>query len=195
MTISAAQPARSAAGGSNSTLLMALPLVLGVVGFEQLLHTGPGGPPVYQALHWLSDSLMALPLGLAAVWLGSRLALRLAPGRQRTGDPLARACLIAIVFAVLLVPGGMVHEQFDTLTQAHRAISAHTHGGLVATRSWTDPDVFAAYVIHAFGDGLIGQLVGLPLLLVALAWIARRRPLTTTRTTAGAFHGGRTFVS
>ena len=82
MTISAARPARSAAGGSNSTLLMALPLVLGVVGFEQLLHTGPGGPPVYQVLHWLSDSLMALPLGFVAVWLGSRLAAVLSRNRD-----------------------------------------------------------------------------------------------------------------
>ena len=105
----------SSAGGSNSTFLMAMPLVLGVVGFEQLLHTGPGGPPVYQLLHWLSDSLMALPLGVAAVWLGSRRAQR---QRGTSSDTLARACLIAIVFAVLLVPGGIVHEQIDTLTQA-----------------------------------------------------------------------------
>jgi hypothetical protein len=196
MTISAAQPARSAAGSSStSTVPVALPLVLGVVGFEQLLHTGPGGPPVYQVLHWLSDSLMALPLGLAAVWLGSRLALRAARARRAGPDALARACLIAIIFAVLLVPGGILHEQIDNLTQAHKAVSVHTHGGLVATRNWTDPDVFAAYVIHAFSDGLIGQLVGLPLLLGALAWIARRRPLRTTSTAAGAFHHGRTYVS
>jgi hypothetical protein len=193
MTITAAQPTR-AAPGSNSTLLMASPLVLGVIGFEQLLHTGPGGPPVYQVLHWLSDSLMALPLGLAAVWLGSRLAARLAAARRGAPDPLARACLIAIVFAVLLIPGGMLHEQIDSLTQAHTAISVHTHGGVVATRASTDPDVLAAYVIHAFSDGLIGQLVGLPLLFGVLAWIARRRPLTTG-TTDGAFHEERTFAA
>ena len=193
ITISAARPARSAAGGSNITLLMALPLVLGVVGFEQLLHTGPGGPPVYQVLHWLSDSLMALPLGFVAVWLGSRLATRRGAGRR--ADTLARACLIAIVFAVLLVPGGILHEQIDNLTQAHKAISVHTHGGIVATRNWTDPSVLAAYFVHALSDGLIGQLVGLPLMLAALAWIARRRRLSTTSTTAGAFQGGRTFAS
>jgi hypothetical protein len=193
MTITAAQSTR-AANGSNSTFLMALPLVLGVIGLEQLLHTGPAGPPVYQVLHWLSDSLMVLPLGLAAVWLGSRLAARPGPARRGTSDTLARACLIAIVFAVLLIPGGILHEQIDNLAQAHKAISVHTHGGLAATRNWTDPDVLAAYVIHAFSDGLIGQLVGLPLLLGVLAWIAHRRPRPTS-TTAGAFHAGRTFAS
>jgi hypothetical protein len=193
MTISAAHSARSAAGGSNSTLLMALPLVLGVVGFEQLLHTGPGGPPVYQVLHWLSDSLMALPLGLGAVWIGSRMS-RPSAGRRGTSDTLARAFLIAIVFALLLVPGGILHEQIDDLTQAHKAVSVHTHGGLAATRNWTDPGVLAAYVVHALSDGLIGQLVGLPLLLAALAWMARRRPLTSS-TTAGAFTAGRTYAS
>jgi hypothetical protein len=191
MTTSAAR-AGSATGGSNGTLLMALPLVLGVIGFEQLLHTGPGGPPVYQALHWLSDSLMALPLGLLAVWFGSRLAGR----RRRAGasDTFARACLIAIVFAALLVPGSLVHEQIDTLTQSHRAISVHTHGGLVATRSWSDPDVLFAYVIHAFSDGIIGQLVGLPVLVAVLTWLARRRPLRA-RTTDSAIQVGRTSVA
>jgi hypothetical protein len=128
------------------------------------------------------------------VWLGSRLAARLGAARRGAADPLARACLIAIVFAVLLIPGGMAHEQIDTLTQAHKAISVHTHGGLVATRNWTDPDVLAAHVIHAFSDGLIGQLVGLPLLFGVLARIARRRPLTTG-TTDGAFHAGGTSAA
>jgi len=62
--------------GGDGSVLMAVLLAFGVVGWEQVLHTGPGGPPFYQVLHWLSDSLLALPLGLAAVWLGTRLASR-----------------------------------------------------------------------------------------------------------------------
>ena len=160
----------------DGSVLMAVLLAFGVVGWEQVLHTGPGGPPFYQVLHWLSDSLLALPLGLAAVWLGTRLASRQGAPRKRRSDTLARACLIAIVFAVLLVPGGVVHEQIDSPTHAHAAISVHTHGGVPATRDLRDPAVLAAYVLHAFSDGLVGQLVGLPLLLLALAWMARRRP-------------------
>jgi len=162
--------------GGDGSVLIAVLLAFGVVGWEQVLHTGPGGPPFYQVLHWLSDSLLALPLGLAAVWLGTRLASRQGALRKRRSDTLARACLIAIVFAVLLVPGGVVHEQIDSLTHAHAAISVHTHGGVPATRDLRDPAVLAAYVLHAFSDGLVGQLVGLPLLVLALAWMARRRP-------------------
>jgi hypothetical protein len=157
--------------------------VFGVVGFEQLLHTGPGGPPLYQALHWLSDSMLALPLGLAAVWIGLRIARWRGVDGRRRGDACIRACLIALIFAVMLVPGGIAHEQLDALTQSHAAISVHTHGGIPATKDWRDPSVMAAYITHAFSDGLIGQLVGLPLLILALGWLARRPSRATTRRT------------
>ena len=158
--------------------VIAAPLAFGVVGFEQLLHTGTDTTlPVYEALHWLSDSLLALPLAAAAVWGASRLAAwRGIDGTQRS-DVLLRACVIALFFALLLVPGGFLHEQLDTLTH-HKAISLHTHAGLVAARDPRDPAVIAAYVTHAFADGLIGQVVGLPLVLLALAWFARHRLLS-----------------
>jgi len=153
---------------------MAAVLVFGVIGFEQVLHTGSDGPPLYQALHWVSDSLLALPLGFLAIWLGTRVAAwqRLAPYRRSSS--LARACCIAIVFAVLLIPGSIAHDQIDTVTRAHAAISVHTHGGIPATRDWRDPAVLGGTVLHAFSDGLTGQLVGLPLLVVA-ALIGRPR--------------------
>lgn len=57
------------------TLVIAAPLAFGVVGFEQLLHTGTDATlPVYEVMHWVSDSLLALPLAAAAVWSASRLA-------------------------------------------------------------------------------------------------------------------------
>jgi hypothetical protein len=154
--------------------LTAALLAFGVVGWEQLLHTGSGGLPLYQLLHWLSDSLMALPLALGAVWAGSRLASRRGLGRQHASDVFARAALIAMVFAVLLIPGGFVHEQMDTLTRAHQTISLHTHVGL-AVRDPRDPAVILAWLTHALTDGLMGQVVGLPLIVLVLAWLARRR--------------------
>src|SRR5437870_2830935 len=107
---------------AERTLVIAAPLAFGVVGFEQLLHTGSDPTlPVYEALHWVSDSLLALPLAAVAVWSASRVAAwRGLDGTSRS-DVLLRACLIALVFAALLVPGGFLHEQIDTLTH-HKAI-------------------------------------------------------------------------
>lgn len=174
MTFTAARSISLATHAGEGNMLLAGLLSFGVVGWEQLLHTSRGGPPVYQVLHWLSDSLMVLPLALGAVWIGSYVATRRGLGRRRPADVFARACLIAILFALLLVPGGYIHEQIDTLTRSHRAISLHTHAGLVAARDPRDPAVILAFVTHAFADGVIGQVVGLPLTALALAWLARR---------------------
>jgi hypothetical protein len=160
---------------AERNLAIAAPLAFAVVGFEQLLHTGPDTTlPVYEVLHWLSDSLLALPLATAAVWGASRLASWRRLDGHTTSDVLARACLVALLFAVLLVPGSVLHEQIDSLTH-HKAISLHTHAGLVATRDPRDPAVIFAYVSHALSDGLFGQLVGLPLVALVLAWFARPR--------------------
>jgi hypothetical protein len=162
---------------AERTWVIAAPLAFGVIGFEQLLHTGTDTAlPVYEALHWVSDSLLALPLAVAAVWGAGRLAAWRGVDGTTRSDVLLRACLIALLFALLLVPGGFLHEQLDTLTH-HKAISLHTHAGLVAARDPRDPAVIAAYVTHAFADGLIGQVVGLPLVVLALAWFARLRLL------------------
>jgi hypothetical protein len=174
MTLTAARSASLATRGGEGNVLIAAVLAFGVVGWEQLLHTGPGGPPIYQVMHWLSDSLMALPLALGAVAIGSYLASRGGRRRGRAPEVMVRAYLIAIVFAVLLVPGGFIHEQIDILTASHKAISLHTHGGLVAARDPRDPAVILAFVTHAFADGLIGQIVGLPLAGLALAWFGHR---------------------
>jgi hypothetical protein len=162
--------------GDGHSLLGAL-LAFGVVGWEQVLHTEAGGLPLYQVLHWISDSLLALPLAVAAVWAGTRLANRRGIGRRRMPDLFARAILIAALFAVLLIPGGFIHEQFDTLTQAHRSLSLHTHIG-TAIRDPRDPAVIFATLVHYWSDGVIGQVVGLPLALLALGLLARRRALS-----------------
>jgi hypothetical protein len=192
MTLATGGSASLAKRSGEGHMLMAALLAFGVVGWEQVLHTDPGGPPVYQVLHWLSDSLLALPLALGAVVIGSWVASRRGIGRRRKVDIFVRAYMIALVFAVLLVPGGFMHEQIDNLTRSHAAISLHTHYGLVAARDSRDPAVILAFVTHAFADGVIGQVVGLPLAVLALAWIARRHSLTRSRPTntapTGAFN-------
>jgi hypothetical protein len=152
-------------------------LAFSVVGFEQVLHT-TSGLALYQAMHWISDSLLALPLATLAVWLGSVLANWRGIGRRRTADLMTRAMIIALIFAVLLIPGGLIHEQIDALL-SYKRVSLHTHAGLAVARDWRDPEVLAALVSHTFGDGLLGQLAGLPLVVGLMAVLARRNRKTS----------------
>jgi hypothetical protein len=180
---------RPAAGTDRYSLMGGL-LAFSVVGFEQVLHT-TSGLALYQLMHWVSDSLLALPLAIVAVWLGTVVAHWRGIGRRRTADLMTRAMIIAVIFAVLLIPGGLIHEQVDALL-SYKRVSVHTHAGLAVARDWRDPEVLAALISHTFGDGLLGQLAGLPLIVGLMAVLARRnrtvsrgvvQPSSTTRTT------------
>src|SRR5205085_1345447 len=92
------------------------------------------------------------------------LARRLGHRTTRLPDVVAHALLIALIFALLLVPGAALHEKADSLTHAHVQLSIHSHGGTTAQSAPTIVD----FVTHALGDGLEGQAVGLPLTVLAL---------------------------
>jgi hypothetical protein len=161
-------------------MLLPVFLAFGVIGWEQVLHSTPGASrlplyQVYEVFHWLSDGLLALPLAVAAEWIGQRLANRQHLGQRSLGDLVGRAALICLVFAVLLVPGAAIHEGVDALTHAHQAIAIHSH---VLVQG---PDPFSLagivlFAVHALSDGLVGQVVGLPLAVFALLLFARSRP-------------------
>jgi O-antigen/teichoic acid export membrane protein len=161
-------------------MLLPVLLAFGVIGWEQLLHTTPGASrlplyQIYQVFHLLSDGLLALPLAVAAEWLGQKLAARQHLGWRSPSHLVGRAALICLVYAVLLVPGAAIHEGIDTLTHAHEAIAVHSH---VLTQA-PDPFSLAGIVLfaaHALSDGLVGQVVGLPLTLLALVFVTRWRP-------------------
>src|SRR5437868_11351125 len=66
---------RLAPSNGDRTLRLALVLALPTIALEQFLHTDRwtlAALPLYQALHWFSDSLLALPLAAAGVWAGQR---------------------------------------------------------------------------------------------------------------------------
>jgi hypothetical protein len=156
-------------------LRLALVVVFPVIGLEQALHTNPVvllALPLYEALHWVSDALLALPLGAAAVWAGGRLAVRFGLGGS-TSDVLARAFITALLFAVLLVPGAALHEAADRLTHSHALLAIHTH--TPNSDATSEPLALAGLAVHALGDGLEGQAVGLPLIFAALLWGAREQ--------------------
>src|SRR5215467_4500154 len=119
-----------AASFGHGTLIVALVIVFPVIGLEQILHTSIfelRAQPLYEGLHWLSDSLLALPLAAAAVWAAHWLATRLQIGVSTLSDVFARACMIALLMALLLVPGEALHEQADRLTHTHVALGFHSH--------------------------------------------------------------------
>jgi hypothetical protein len=160
---------------SGNTLRLALLLAFPAIGLEQLLHTGSAAlaaMPLYQALHWLSDSLLALPLAAGAVWSGQRLATRLRLGASTPLDVVARACLITLLFALMLVPGAALHDLADRLTHVHVGLATHSHIPR-PPRSDGGVAVLARFVAHALSDGVVGQAVGLPLTILALLWQVR----------------------
>jgi hypothetical protein len=167
------------ASSGSSSLLVALVIVFPVIGLEQILHTSTfelRAQPLYEALHWLSDSLLALPLAAAAVWAGHRLATRLQIGLSTVSDVFTRACMIALLLALLLVPGEALHEQADRLTHTHTALGFHSHTPAVVGVS-SGPLAIASQTLHGLTDGLEGQAVGLPLAFVVLLFLrdTRRR--------------------
>jgi hypothetical protein len=172
-------PVRAGTSPSDGgqTLRLALLLALPVIGVEQLVHTDRPtlvALPLYQALHWLSDSLLALPLAAVAVWGGQRFATRLGLGAWTPAAIVGRACLIALLFAFVLVPGTALHDAADRLTHAHVLFSSHSHVPLPSRAAAGGTTALARFVTHALSDGFEGQAVGLPLMILMLAWEGRK---------------------
>jgi len=161
----------------GQTLRLALLLALPVIGVEQLVHTDRptlAALPLYQALHWLSDTLLALPLAAVAVWGGQRLATRLRLGERTPPAIVGRACLIALLFALVLVPGTALHDAADRLTHVHVLFPTHSHVPLPSRAAPDGVTTLARFVTHALSDGFVGQVVGLPLMILMLAWEGRK---------------------
>jgi hypothetical protein len=79
--------------------------------------------------------------------------------------------------ALVLVPGAILHEQADLLTHAHARLSIHTHAQ-ADVQTLGSPTGFVRFVGHAVGDGVESQVIGVPLILLALVARARTRRST-----------------
>src|SRR5207253_10787933 len=127
-SVSAGARTRVSPPGRGDTLRLAMVLAFPTIALEQLLHTDRSALatlPLYQALHWLSDSLLALPLAALAVWGAQRLATRLGLGAWTPSAIVGRASVIALLFALVLVPGTALHDAADRLTHVHVLFSTH----------------------------------------------------------------------
>jgi hypothetical protein len=86
----------------HEILIMALMISFPVIGLDQFLRTAPAKfseQPLIQVQHWLSDSLMALPLFAVGIWGGDLIARRAGLGTRR---PVRRALLISLLTALAM---------------------------------------------------------------------------------------------
>jgi hypothetical protein len=96
------KPARPATLTGHDILIMALMASFPVIGLDQFLRTAPAKfseQPVIQVQHWLSDSLMALPLFAVGIWAGDLIARR---AGLDTRHPVKRALLISLLTALAM---------------------------------------------------------------------------------------------
>jgi Multicopper oxidase len=155
------RPARPRSGQGTEIVLLALLLSVGVVGFQLLIDSvfGRAGGGMAFAPR---DMLLSVPAGLIAAWLGLRLASRPEPGRPADlAGTLNRAALVSLTFLALFIPSAVLGRFF--------AISAAPVPGLAASPG------LAAQAMRSVSDALIGQVAGLPLLVLALLFLGSAR--------------------
>jgi hypothetical protein len=176
-------------------LPLAVLISLPVIGLCQFLRTTPAqlaAHPVSAAGHWVTGSLITLPLFAAGVWAGDWAAGRAGIGLVKLSDIGKRALLIVLLVAVALIPLWFQRNKVDTLARTQALVTPHSHGSIDVY--WVGPGVIVALVCVCLapaaiwaGRGITGQLapvlsgkgrsvarVGLPLLLLAavpaVAW-------------------------
>jgi hypothetical protein len=127
--------------GGREIINLALLLSFPVIGLDQFLRTPPAqftAAPAEQVQHWVTDSLMMLPLFAAGVWAGDRILSRAAartPARTpaqapaQAPAPVKRALVIVLSVAVALIPVWFERNKTDTMAQSQALVTPHSHGG------------------------------------------------------------------
>jgi hypothetical protein len=127
-----------------------------VIGLDQFLRTTPGqlsAQPAVQAEHWVTASLMTLPLFAIGIWAGDWIANRAGLGLGRRPDILKRALVIVLLVAVALIPLWFERNKVDGLAQAQALVTPHSHGSVDVY--WAGPGVIVALVCVCLGPAAI----------------------------------------
>jgi FtsP/CotA-like multicopper oxidase with cupredoxin domain len=170
-----------ATGWERGTLLLAVLLAYGIVGWELAVHAGlavPREPLARVLVRWLHYGTLALPLALGAVGAGGWLAARLGWHTARPVHVALRAVLTALSFACLLAPA-----------MALFAAAGHAPAGPVS------PALAAG---HGLLDAVVGLAVAVPLAALVLfaprvrapAWLSRLAPARPAGHRLGQALGG-----
>jgi len=161
----------------SHVLLLSTVLSVGVVGWTYLVHVWSGAAhhAGNAVAHGIRDIAISLPVAVAAVCIGLWIANR--SGGHGSGALAAagRAATVSLVFAVLVIPAVGIHQ----------AIDSYLDGPAAGALSGLEHDAsLVGLATHGTRDALIGQAVGLPLLLGAFlllgaAWRSNRRRART----------------
>ena len=140
-------------------VLVSLALSVAVVGLLRLVRSGTG-TQAYQSLPAIGGLalgvLITLPLAMAGVWLGLRLARRFGLAGSAARTAVSRASIVSLAFAALAVPAAA----------AHRVVDAYLIGGAEGAGAGPDWSVLGL-AGEGLRDAVIGQAIGLPLLFGA----------------------------
>lgn len=92
------------------------------MGTDQFLRAPPSSFPVG---HWITDSLMALPLFAAGCWAGDLLAARMGLGAARLPEILKRSLITSLACALFLAPAWFAINQVDNPVTAEPIVFPH----------------------------------------------------------------------
>jgi hypothetical protein len=119
--------------GGQDLLRQALILSFPVIGLDQFLRITPAqlsAQPVLQAEHWVTGSLMTLPLFAAGIWAGDWIANRAGFGLAKHSDILKRALVIVLLVALTLIPLWYERNKADNQARAQALVTPHSHGSV-----------------------------------------------------------------
>jgi MFS family permease len=116
----------------HDTIKLAVLLSFPVTGLDQFLHTPLAwisADPMLQAQHWITNSLMLVPLFAIGAWAGEWIADRIA---DRTGSVtiVRRALVISLCAGVALAPVWFERNKSDDLASTQALTTPRSQGSI-----------------------------------------------------------------
>lgn len=128
-------------------VVLAACIGLPVIGLDQVLRTSPrqfSAQPLTEIAHWVTDSMMALPLFAIGVLAADWVAVRAGIGMDRGTDALRRALLVTAACAIVLAPAWFQVDRTDDPVTAQPLVFPHASDS--GDVYWVGPVVIVALV-------------------------------------------------
>ena len=182
------KPASRSSAGSPSLLswraltLAAAAFALGVVLWGHFFHAyflGQSNSLSGHLLHVGRDALLMFPVALVVFAIGLKVAHLLGIRRDSWHGLLGASSVVAIVFALSLVPGVNLHDVSHLITER----SVEGAGAMGPAKANEHADDYglegglSGMAFHGLKDGSINLVVALPLAILTLLLITRREAI------------------